>query len=220
MDPYLEAHWLDVHPALVVGSCNAVQSQLNDELAARIDQRLVVDPIDMVVESEPVKQRFIKVLDLSADGRVVTYIEFLSPSNKVPGEASREYKQKQLECRDAGVNLVEVDLTRSGERELLAQRWLGAGQYQSTYQVSVWRASPGSRCELYKAPLQERLPVIRIPLRPVDDDALLDIQAVVDVAYASSRYDKTINYRNDCKPPLNSSEAAWVDELLKSVGKR
>src|SRR2546426_9479762 len=97
-----------------------------------------------------------------------------------------------------GVNLVEIDLTRSGERELLAQHWLGAGQYQSLYQISVWRAASGSRCELYNVGLAERLPAIRIPLRQTDADVVLDIQSIVAEAYTSSRYDKTINYRRDC----------------------
>ncbi|HEY3242498.1 MAG TPA: DUF4058 family protein, partial [Phycisphaerae bacterium] len=61
---------------------------------------------------------------------------------------------------------------------------------------------------------------IRIPLRPTDPDAVLDLQALIDSAYEASRYDRTTDYRRSCEPPLEGQEAAWADELLKAAGKR
>lgn len=147
-------------------------------------------------------------------------IEFVSPTNKFAGDGRRKYQEKQQECRDAGVNLVEIDLTRSGRRELLVHRWAGARQHESTYQVSVWRAAWASQCELYLLRLQDCLPAIRIPLRPTDADALLDLQSLIDAAYEASRYDRTTDYRRPCEPPLEGDEAAWADELLKAAAKR
>lgn len=43
MDPYLEAHWLDVQPRLIVEASNAVQRQLGDDLVARIEERVIVE---------------------------------------------------------------------------------------------------------------------------------------------------------------------------------
>jgi len=115
---------------------------------------------------------------------------------------------------------VEIDLTRSGHRELLAHRWAGARQYESTYQASVWRADRPSCCGLYPIHLRERLPAIRIPLRPGDPDAVWDIQSILDSVYASSRYDRTADYRQPCNPPLSGDDAAWADALLKAAGWR
>jgi len=255
IDPYLEAHWLDVHPCLIVESSNQIQRQLGDDLIARIEERIVVenpvgrsrsfgpdvrvvevgpsgepaaasgavalaDPLVFDVEAEPITERFIEIIDLTTGGRVVTVIEFVSPTNKLSGDGREKYQKTQLECRDGRVSLVEVDLTRDGRRELLAHRWAGARRYDSTYQVSVWRASWGTRCELYPIPLRDRLPAIRIPLRPTDADVALDLQTLVDTAYATARYDRTTDYGPDPEPPLQGDEQAWADQLLKAAGRR
>ncbi len=256
MDPYLEAHWLDVHPRLIVGASNRIQDQLGEGLVARIEERLIVEdpwsgssrrigpdvrvvehgrgdssvepaggvavaePIVLGTETEPFAQRFVEIIDLSTGGRVVTVIEFVSPTNKSPGDGLEKYAQKQSECRNAGVNLVEIDLTRAGRRQLLAHRWCGARLYDSDYQASIWRAADGHRVELYPIRLSDRLPGLGIPLRPSDRDAALDLQMLVDEVYAASRYDRTTDYRSPPDPPLSDEEAAWADSLLKSAGKR
>src|SRR5208283_1736086 len=43
MDPYLEAHWLDVHPRLIVEASNQLQGQLGESLIARIEERRIVE---------------------------------------------------------------------------------------------------------------------------------------------------------------------------------
>ncbi len=255
MDPYLEAHWLDVHGSLIHLAKAALQPQLGEDLVARSEERIVVEdpiglsraigpdvrivelksqpqaaiadrsvslaePILLDLEAEPVVQRYLEIIDLTTGGRVITVIEFLSASNKFPGDGLVKYKQKQQECRDAAVNLVEIDLTRDGRRELLAHRWTRARRYESTYQVSAWRSTHPTRVELYPIRLQDRLPVIGIPLRPADSDARLDLQTLIDSVYSASRYDRTNNYRKPCVPPFDAEDEVWADQLLKSAGKR
>ena len=112
MDPYLERHWGDVHARLVTHICEEVQSQLPDDLAAQIEESLVVradhgggrvvrpdvgilhEPEapcgtkcilvaePTIVETEPETSRWIEIVDLDTGGRVVTAIEVFSPSNK------------------------------------------------------------------------------------------------------------------------------------------
>jgi hypothetical protein len=147
LDPYLEAHWRDVHTRLMVYSVDAIQEQLPGDLFARVEEGVQIDldtdtrtvsPDVQVVESgsgwsnggagaiaalaepmvvpldEPVTERHIEICDRSSGGRVVTVIEVLSPANKARGEGREQYKQKQREYLDGGVNLVEVDLICSG----------------------------------------------------------------------------------------------------------
>ena len=105
MDPYLEAHWLDVHPRLIVEAATVIQEQLGDDLVARIEERLLVEdavgpirrigrdvrivefgvqgttsappgvavaePVLFQVPSEPVRQRFIEIIDVATDGRAI-----------------------------------------------------------------------------------------------------------------------------------------------------
>ena len=73
----------------------------------------------MVPESVEITQRYLEIRDIRSGGRVVTVIEFVSPTNKRPGDGLVKYQQKQQECIDGDVNLVEIDLTRSGDRDLI-----------------------------------------------------------------------------------------------------
>ncbi len=64
------------------------------------------------------------------------------------------------------------------------------------------------------------LPTLRIPLRPSDADAVLDLQSLVGTVYAASRYDRTTDYRTSPEPPLEGEEAVWAHSLRKAVSRR
>lgn len=80
--------------------------------------------------------------------------------------------------------------------------------------MSVLR-QPKRRIELTPVSLRERLPAVRIPLRKSDDDVLLDVQALVDEAFHSGRYD-TLNYARPYVPPLDDDDAAWAAEVVRN----
>jgi hypothetical protein len=123
---------------------------------------------------------------------------------------------------EARVNLVEVDLTRSGRRELLVSEYELPPDRRGEYLASVFRAHAGrwGQREAYGLKLRERLPGIRIRLRANDRDVALDLQALVDQAYAAGAYGRTIDYARPCEPPLEGDDAQWADELLKAAGRR
>lgn len=249
MDPYIEARWRDLHIQLIVHSCKQLQRQFGDDVVARIGERLVADgigghltvvatkpsstenecglecvaalaePIVLAVRSEPITERFIEIQDITTGGRVITVIEFLSPSNKLPGDGLRQYRQKQEECCNAKVNLVEIDLIRTGYRTLLCHQWATARKYDDMYQISIWRAAWGSQVELYPLSLRKPLPAVRIPLRPTDKDAVLSLQPILDECYADARYDRTTDYSKPLDPPLNEADAAWTGELIQGARK-
>jgi hypothetical protein len=171
-------------------------------------------PLRLTELSEPITERFVEIIDRSTGGRVITVIEFVSPSNKAPGDGFKQYRQKQDECYSAKVSLVEIDLTRGGDRSLLCHRWVGARQHESTYQASVWRAPSPRGVDLYPIPLREPLPEILIPLRPSDSDVKLNLQAVFEACYADARYDLAIDYSRPPDPPLNPDDAAWAATLV------
>ena len=43
MDPYLEAHWGDVHSRLTIDACDEIQSLLPRDLRARVEEYLIVE---------------------------------------------------------------------------------------------------------------------------------------------------------------------------------
>lgn len=86
----------------------------------------VAEPILLELEVEEHVETYIAILDPSG-GRLITVIEFLSPSNKLPGENRDSYRQKRNGLQRGGVNLVEIDLIRTGAwraRQTRTQRWI------------------------------------------------------------------------------------------------
>ena len=171
------------------------------------------------LDEEPTTQGYLEIVEVGSGNRVVTVIEFLSPSNKLPGEGQDLYLTKQKEVVAAGASLVEIDLTREGRRVLSIPPHRLAASHRTTYAACIRRASHPAMAELYGARLQHRLPVIPIPLRPSDAEVPLDLQALVDMCYERGRYDDT-DYRADPVPPLTPDDAAWANQLLRTQGKR
>ena len=171
------------------------------------------------LDIEPVTEGYIEIVNVKSGHRVITSIEVLSPANKHAGEGQRLFRQKRDDMQRAGVNLVEIDLLRGGDRVLMIPR--GADPAVASVGLPDLRLAclAARRRLVYKAPLRERLPVIRIPLRPADPDAPLDIQAVVDQCYRNGGYDD-IDYSDEPEPRLKKDDAAWADALLKQQGRR
>jgi hypothetical protein len=177
---------------------------------------LVADePLVIRYEGDPITEEFIEIVDIGSGRRVVSVVEFLSPANKLPGKGHRLYRKKQRECRKGRVNLVEIDLIRQGRRVLMIGEENIPDLWRTAYQVGVFRPGADPSYEVYRAPLQARLPVIRIPLRPKDADILLDLQAALNAAYLKGAYDGDIDYEKEPIPPLNPADAKWADALLR-----
>ncbi|MDM7461360.1 MAG: DUF4058 family protein, partial [bacterium] len=176
-------------------------------------------PLYIEIQSDPITETFINLLE-PAGGRVITTIEVLSLANKLPGTGQAQYLKKQQETLLAGVNLVEIDLLRTGEWVLsLPEVYLHAPE-RTPYRVCVYRAERPTVREFYPIGLRERLPTIGVPLRPTDADVWLDLQVLVDRVYVQGRYHLLIDYRQSVKPSLSEADAAWVEAVLQERGLR
>ncbi len=180
----------------------------------------LVEPLLVPLALETETQRSIQIIDTRSGNRVVTAIEFLSPTNKSDAAGRAAYRQKQAELRQAKVNLVEIDLLREGPYILTAPPHVVPLPYLVPYRICVFRGSRPHLAEVYRVPLRERLPAIRIPLRETDADARLDLQDLIDKAYENGGYDTEIDYRVDPFPPLQGDDAVWADALLREKGRR
>ena len=153
----------------------------------------------------------------TADGHLVTVIELLSPANK--GLEWERYRDKQTDFLHSTANLVEIDLLRSGRFVLPVPAELLRKPAGTCYFIGVRRAARRYEREVYCCPLAERLPAVRIPLRPTDRDIVLDVQPLIDRCYELGRYYKG-RFDEIPDPPLSPKEAAWVDERLRAAGLR
>ena len=158
--------------------------------------------------------RWVEIVD--PEDRVITVIEVLSPANK-SSDGRATYFSKARGYLNAGINLVEIDLVRGGRHSLQVAESLLPAASGSTQFISVHRTIISDRFEVYPCPLRERLPAIRIPLRPADPDIPLDLQPLVDRCYEMGRYWRS-KWQEPLIPPLPDEDAAWAQGCLKSAG--
>lgn len=257
MDPYLEAHWRDVHASLIIYARDALQGVLPGSLRARVEERVVLEtaegisghplfpdvrvveyagkrglethrstgaavaePFVIDADVEPATETFIEIIDQESGNRVVTIIEFLSPSNKSPGPNREQYLFKQREVCSSDMNLVQIDLNRFGIHTLAFPLVHIKPHGRTRYMACVRRPTRRSKAEVYPMPLCSRLPVINIPLRPADADVPLDLQALIDQCYRNGGYEGTLNYGVEPDPPLFGAEKDWAAERLHEQGLR
>lgn len=177
------------------------------------------EPVLIRKSQVEVHEGVVEIYD-SADNRLITGIEYLSPANKPAGVGRDLYEQKQEEMRDAGVHLVEVDFIRRGPHVLDVPINVADALKPWNYLVNLARRGT-DQYALYPIGIAERLPRIRIPLKQGDEDAILNLQDVFERSYAIGRYPERLDYTAPPPPPeLDPDDAAWADELLKSKGLR
>ena len=178
----------------------------------------VAPPYRLVTIIEPVTERFIEIVDSTGE-RLVTVIEFVSPTNN-RGKGLEAFRDKREELLAGDVNIVEVDLTRSGDwRALLAPHHCRK-KLLSHYRAVVRVPNDPGAAYLYPISLRHPLPKISIPLRRHDKPVDLELQPLIEQAYRNGRYARTIDYRKPLDPPLDDADAAWADELLRTAGRR
>jgi hypothetical protein len=178
----------------------------------------VAEPLIIELDA-PITEGFIEIRERDSGNRLITVVEVLSLSNKLPGPGQKKYLQKRQELQQAAVSLVEIDLLRAGGRLLPCSLECVPDSHRTTYQACVQRGWQPTAIELYAIPLRERLPAISIPLRSTDDDVPLDLQAVIEQCYRNGAYE-TIDYSADPDPPLSGSDARWAAAVLRKKGLR
>ena len=162
---------------------------------------------------EPPTLRRVRVIDKQS-GRVVTAIEYLSPFNK-RGAGRRAFRRKQSQLREAGVNLVEIDLLRRGRWTVSVPEYEVPPHVAYPYRVCVLRADEEKPAEMYETDLRQPLPNIRVPLRPDDKDVLLNLQRLLEMAWQDGGYDAILRRQEDL-PPLRKEDAQWVAGRLST----
>jgi hypothetical protein len=176
----------------------------------------ITQPIIAVtlIEDE-IHEHYLEILD-AADRSLVTVVEVLSPTNKIAGADGLEsFLEKRGQIMRSSTHWVEIDLLRSGISPVLP-----VIVPEHEYLVHVSPADHRPRGLLWPIRLDERLPVVRIPLRPHDGGTPLDLQAVLDTAYNRAAYDTEIDYTQEPTPRLGKKWKGWADRLLREKGLR
>lgn len=154
---------------------------------------------------------FIEIRDVDTRS-IVTVIEVVSPSNTMPGSASRKsYLEKRQDVMRSTIHWVEIDLLRG---KPILERHVYERLVPHDYCVHVSPVGQRPKGRIWTIRLDDRLPVVGIPLRTPDADAPLDLQAVLATAYDLAGYDLTVDYAKEPIPPLTKAQALWAKKLL------
>ena len=154
---------------------------------------------------EEIEEAFLKIIHVESEA-LVTLIEVLSPTNKIRGSRGRSsFMGKRHEIMNSEVHWVEIDLLRAGVPSVT-----DPPLRPSDYRVLVSRADQRTRTRYWPIGVREPLPVIAIPLRGKDPEALLDLGAMFRTAYDRAAYDISVDYRKEPQPPLAAEDAQWA----------
>ncbi len=157
------------------------------------------------------REAFVEIYEADDRQRLVTCVEMLSPTNKRPGTVGWEqYQRKRQSVLLGGVNLVEIDLLRGGERMPMRDPW-PAGPYS----FLVFRAGGAELCRVWPVHYRKPLPTLSIPLLRRHPDIPIELQPVFASIYRRSRYSRSIDYTRPLTPPLEAEDAAWLAERLR-----
>lgn len=178
---------------------------------------VVAEPVVTTTwQEEEVHEAYLVVFERESR-EAIAVLEVVSPTNKVRGaEGRKSFEQKRREVMSSPCHWIEIDLLRAGAPLTIVPASLQPYEYL----VHLSRAGQRPQGVLWPIRLSQRLPVIPIPLRPGDDEAKLDLQAVLNTAYDRAGYDLDIDYRQEPDPPLEGEWAAWADRWLREKGLR
>ena len=159
---------------------------------------------------EEIIERYLTVREV-ASNKVITVIEILSPSNKLPGVGRDQYERKRLQVLGSQTNLVEIDLLRVGEP---LPMWVRDGDVISDYRIVISRSLQRPRADVYLFGVREPIPNFPIPLRPGENEPVLPLNQILHELYDRAGYDLAIDYSHPADPPLAEADTAWAENLL------
>lgn len=171
-------------------------------------------PLQMMTAwPDPVPHTWVEIRD-TATRRLVTAIEFLSPTNK-RGTGRREYLRKRRRFLISTAHLLEIDLVRQGRRVPMVQALPPAA-----YFIFLSRADSRPLTEVWPIGLDHPLPTVPVPLLKGDADVPLDLQWALTNVYDLCGYDLVVDYTRPPDVTLPPDAMAWADERLRAAGKR
>ena len=140
------------------------------------------------------------------DWKVVTVVEVLSPTNKIPGDGRVSYLHKREEIFASGVSLVEIDLLRGG-RSMPLQTVAPP----SHYRILISRGWERPDAILFPFSVQQTIPKFTLPLSPEDDEPEIDLGPIINAMHRTARYGQVTRYADPPPGPMLSANfQEWI----------
>jgi hypothetical protein len=244
MDPYLEhpALWPDVHNRLIAAIADTLTPLVAPKYYVGLERRMyLLKPDDVVLIGRPdiavverrsfspvlapatagvaflevevplndeVGETYLEVHEVET-GRLVTLVELLSPVNKLHRQGRSDYEEKRAHVFRTRTNLVEIDLLRAGEPMPVVGR-----EVIRDYRILVSRGRERPRAQLLAFNLRQPIPSFSLPLLPVDEEPLVELNSILHELYHRARFDLRLDYSQPPVPPLRSDDVEWAEMLI------
>ena len=184
-------------PAVAAATSAVADAPPEDALAVRVLMPREVEVTWLRVQTVP-------------EMEVVTIVEVLSPTNKVPGRERNRYERKREVIVGSGANLVEIDLLR---------RWepmpLETPPPVSDYRILVCEGWQRPSALLYPFTVRQAIPKFTLPLLPEDEELEVDLGAIINEMHHSVRYGQVARYHEPPPEPAFEGEVGeWVTERV------
>jgi len=211
IDENVYIHELSVEQRLLLGRPDIAVFEGSGS-AAPVGQKTATLPVaygSLLPCSDRISESFIEIRDTN-DRDLITVIELLSPTNKQSGPDREQYLAKRKLLLSANVHFVEIDLLRGGARMPVE------GLAQCDYAVMVSRSYERPKVGLWPTGIREALPVIPVPLKQEDPDAVLDLQQLLHETFDAAGYADYI-YQGRPRPPLQPDDEVWAKQYLATI---
>jgi len=184
----------------------------SDEPAATGDTSAVIAPAPLQVIT-PVPEKIphftVEVRDVARE-RLVTAIEVLSLTDK-RGNGRREYLKRRKRFLGSEVHLIEIDLLRRGRRVPTIEPLPAV-----PYFVFLSRVQRRPVTDVWPVEIDQRLPIVPVPLLPGDKDVPLDVQLAFTSAYDTFRYWRVTHYDEPPPVPLSAPDQVWANDCIRA----
>jgi hypothetical protein len=169
----------------------------------------LIAPRQIRVSTEMEVERHLYLEVRTRDQRdIVTVIEMLSPTNKLPSQDRDQYLGMRHAILHSRSHFVEIDLLRAGPK-------MPAEELpECDYGVLVSSFEERPTAGFWPIMLRDRLPKIPVPLRLPILHAELDLQEILHTVYDRAFYKDRI-YLGTPEPALAEGDRVWAEELAK-----
>lgn len=90
----------------------------------------------------------------------------------------------------------------------------------SDYRILISRSELRPRAALLPFGVRQPIPGFYLPLRPEDQEPVVDLNRIFHALYDRGGYRRRLDYQINADPPLASADAEWADALLRAAGLR
>jgi hypothetical protein len=179
--------------------------------AKRAGPSVLQAPVQMpTIIPEPVPHNWVEIRDVK-NRKLVTAIEFLSPTNK-HGLGRQDYMKKREKLLKSTAHLMEIDLLRKGLRPPMR----GAFP-KGDYFVFLCRTNKRPITDIWPISVKEPLPTVPVPLLRRDPDVFLDLQEAFSNVYDAYCLDLAIDYSSPPDIPLARELGPWAKVRLRAA---